>query len=87
MALLRDVIKEHGTMGAAQVLEVNYKILVRTLESRRLTGRMRDALERMLLSGGGSVAARGSGSASRPWNANWQRCGETGRRGRRACRA
>ena len=58
MALLRDVIKEHGTMGAAQVLEVNYKTLVRTLESRRLTGRMSDALERMLLSGGGSVAAR-----------------------------
>ena len=58
MALLRDVIKEHGTMGAAQVLEVNYKTLVRTLESHRLTGRMSDALERMLLSGGGSVAAR-----------------------------
>ena len=58
MALLRDVIKEHGTMGAAQVLEVNYKTLVRTLVSRRLTGRMSDALERMLLSGGGSVAAR-----------------------------
>ena len=72
MALLRDVIKEHGTMGAAQVLEVNYKTLVRTLVSRRLTGRMSDALERMLLSGGGSVAVR-QRSASRPWSGRWER--------------
>lgn len=58
MALLRDVISEHGTVKAAQLLDVNYKTVVRALESGAVTGHMRNALELMLLAGGGTAAAR-----------------------------
>ena len=42
-----------GRTKAADVLGVNYRTLVKAEESGELTGRMRDALERLLLSMGG----------------------------------
>ena len=57
-ALLRDMIDGDGKVKAAETLGVNYRTLVRAEESGRLTERMANALERHLLLGGGSEAAR-----------------------------
>ena len=57
-ALLHDLVDDRGRMEAAEALRVNYKTLVTAIESGRLTRRLSDALERLLLSGGGSAAAR-----------------------------
>ena len=56
MALLRDLIADHGRVKAAEVLRVSYRTLARAADTGRLTGRMSDALERYLLLGGGSHA-------------------------------
>ena len=58
MALLRDLERDEGRVKTAELLGISYRTLVRAVESGRLTGRMSDALERMLLSGGGSAAAQ-----------------------------
>lgn len=58
MALLGDMIDEEGKVKTAETLGVNYRTLVRAVEPGSLTGRMSDALERILLSGGGSAEAR-----------------------------
>lgn len=57
-ALLRDMIDAEGGARAAAVLGVSYRTLSRAVESGRLTARMSAALERLLLLGGGSAAAR-----------------------------
>lgn len=57
-ALLRDLVNDEGRVGAAKLLGVSYRTLVRAAESDELTGRMSGALERHLLLGGGSAAAR-----------------------------
>ena len=57
-ALLRDLVREEGRMEAAELLGVNYKTLVRAIESDELTNRMSDALERLLLTGGVPEMAR-----------------------------
>lgn len=57
-ALLRDMIDAEGGWRAAAVLGVSYRTLSRAVESGRLTTRMSAALERLLLLGGGSAAAR-----------------------------
>ena len=57
-ALLRDMIDAEGGSRAAAVLGVSYRTLSRAVQSRRLTARMSAALERLLLLGGGSAAAR-----------------------------
>ena len=57
-ALLRDLVSDEGRVGAAELLGVSYRTLVRAVESDELSGRMSDALERHLLLGGGSAAAR-----------------------------
>ena len=58
LALLRDLIATEGGEKAAVVLGVSYRTLSRAVESGRLTARMSAALERLLLLGGGSAAAR-----------------------------
>ena len=50
---LRELVREEGLMEAAELLGVNYRTLVKAEESGDLTGRMSDALERLLLSGAG----------------------------------
>ena len=57
MTLLLEQIYKRGRMRAAKVMGVNYKTLARTMESSRLSERMRDALQHMLAAGGGSFAA------------------------------
>ena len=57
-ALLRDLVSDEGRVRAAELLGVSYRTLVRAVESDELSGRMSDALERHLLLGGGSAAAR-----------------------------
>lgn len=47
---LRELVRAEGRMEAANLLGVNYKTLVRAEESGQITGRMDDALERLLLS-------------------------------------
>ena len=47
---LRELVREKGRMEAAEMLGVNYRTLVKAEESGELTGRMSDALERLLLS-------------------------------------
>ena len=50
---LRELVRAEGRMEAAGLLGVNYKTLVRAEESGQITGRMGDALERLLLSQSG----------------------------------
>ncbi|MDD9995624.1 MAG: hypothetical protein OXS35_07770 [Dehalococcoidia bacterium] len=47
---LRELVRTEGRVEAAKLLGVNYKTLVRAEESGHITGRMGDALERLLLS-------------------------------------
>lgn len=58
LALLRDLVGTEGGEKAAAVLGVSYRTVSRAVESDRLTPRMAVALERLLLLGGGSAAAR-----------------------------
>ena len=60
MALLNDLMYDQGRVKAAELLGVSYRILVRAVESGRLTRRLSDALERLLLAQEveGSVALR-----------------------------
>ena len=47
-SLLQELVRREGRMKAASLLGVNYKTVVRAEESGRITGRMGDALERLL---------------------------------------
>ena len=58
MTLLRDMIDKDGWVKSSEILGVSYRTLVRARESGRLTGRLAHAMERHLLAGGGSEAAR-----------------------------
>ena len=57
MALLREVVAEEGRLEAADLLGVNYKTVKRVVESGRLTPHVRDALERLQASRGGTEGA------------------------------
>ena len=57
MALLRELARGKGVKEAAQALGVDHRTLVSSLESGKLTRRMRVALGKALLEGGGSPAA------------------------------
>ena len=57
MALLNELVREHGQRGAAEVLEVDRKTLWRSMERGELSRRLTDALEKVMLAGGGSAAA------------------------------
>ena len=50
-AMLRELVRQEGRMEAAELLGVNYKTLVRAEESEQITGRVKDALERLLGTG------------------------------------
>ena len=58
MSLLNELVREHGQRGAAQVLEVDRKTLWRSMERGELSKRLTDALEKVMLAGGGSAAVR-----------------------------
>ena len=49
LALLQDLVKQRGRKETADVLGVNYKTVVGIIESGRLTRRVAQALERLLL--------------------------------------
>ena len=57
MALLRELVRDKGVMKASEVLEVDYRTLASSLESGRLSRRMRTVLDKALLEGGGSPSA------------------------------
>ena len=57
MALLGELVRAKGVMRAARELDVDHRTLTASLERGRLSRRMRGALERALLEGGGSPAA------------------------------
>lgn len=48
---LRELVRQEGKMEAAELLGVNYKTLARAEETGKITGRMGDALERLLGTG------------------------------------
>ncbi len=48
---LRDLVRQEGRMEAAELLGVAYRTLVKAEESGELTGRVSDALERLLSTG------------------------------------
>ena len=56
MALLDELVRDKGGRKAAADLDVDHRTLAASLESGRLTRRMRVALDRALLAGGGSPA-------------------------------
>ena len=56
--LLRDLVRQEGRMEAAELLGVNYKTLARAIESGRLTPRLSDALDRLVLEREDAKAAR-----------------------------
>ena len=56
MALLGELVRDKGVMKAAKALDVDYRTLTGSLERERLSRRMRVALEKALLEGGGSPA-------------------------------
>ena len=58
MALLRDMIDAEDGAKTAAALGVSYRTVSRAVRSGTLTDRMTAALERHLLLGGGSAAAR-----------------------------
>ena len=58
MALLRDLVREKKVRGAADALGVDPRTLASSLVRRRLSKRMSDALERLLLNGGAPAEAR-----------------------------
>ena len=57
MALLEELVRDQGIMRAAQELNVDHRTLTSGLETGRLSRRLRGALEKALLEGGGSPAA------------------------------
>ena len=56
MALLDELVRDKGARRAAADLDVDHRTLTASLESGRLSRRMRLALDRALLAGGGSPA-------------------------------
>ncbi|MCY3692786.1 MAG: hypothetical protein OXH30_12405 [Chloroflexi bacterium] len=61
---LCELVKREGRMEAAVLLGVNYRTLVKAEESGEMTGRMSDALERLLLTwDGGAGDGDGDGGA------------------------
>ena len=54
MVLLEELVRDKGIMRAAQELNVDHRTLTAGLESGRLSWRLRGALEKALLEGGGS---------------------------------
>ena len=58
MGFLRELDRQEGRMATAALLGVNYKTVVRALDEDRVTGRMADALELLLGTGGDSELER-----------------------------
>ena len=58
MALLRDLMRSEGRTEAAEMLGVSYRTLARAVESGQLSGRMSDAVELLLIAGGGAAVTR-----------------------------
>ena len=52
MGLLRELERQEGRVATAALLGVNYKTVARALDEDRVTGRMADALELLLGTGG-----------------------------------
>ena len=55
---LRELVREEGRVEAAELLGVAYRTVVRAEESGEITGRMGDALERLLGTGDDPEVAR-----------------------------
>ena len=78
-AMLRELVRQEGKMEAAELLGVNYKTVARAEKSGRITGRMSDALERLLGPVDDPEAARlrervgALEDAWRVWRAAWRR--------------
>ena len=64
MALLEEQVREKGARKAAEHLGVDHRTLASSLESGKLSRRMRVALDRALLAGGG-LACQGAAGAQR----------------------
>ena len=93
---LRELVRAEGRMEAAELLGVAYRTVVRAEESGQITGRVGDALERLLGTGDdpeverlrervgaleGGMEALGEGVAGRPRRDSGRCCGK-GRTGK-----
>ena len=59
MSLLQELVRDKGGIkGAARALGVDHRTVTASLAGGELSRRVREALERLLLAGGGSAAAR-----------------------------
>ena len=58
MALLKDMVRELGPVEAAEALGIDRKTVWRGLSAGRLSSRLADALERLLLEEGVTDSAR-----------------------------
>ena len=58
LGFLRELDRQEGRMETAALLGINYKTLVRALDEDRVTGRVADALELLLGSGGDGEVER-----------------------------
>ena len=57
MTLLKEMVREKGASGAAQVLEIDRRTVAASIEKGRLSWRVRETLERAIQYGAGSAAA------------------------------
>ena len=59
MSLLQELVRDQGGMkGAARTLGIDHRTVAGSMAEGELTRRARDALEHLLLAGGGSAAAQ-----------------------------
>ena len=71
-AMLRELVRQEGRMEAAELLGVNYKTLVRAEESEQVTGRVKDALERLLGTVDDPEDAARQRERLRRWRSAWR---------------
>ena len=76
MALLDELVRDKGPRRAAADLGVDHRTLTASLESGRLSRRMRTALNQALLVG--AVARCGCGTRSGSWQWSWRSWRNTG---------
>ena len=63
---LCELVEREGRMEATVLLGVNYRTLVKAEESGEMTGRMSDALERLLLTWDGGAGGEGQDEGAEP---------------------
>ena len=72
LVLLDETVRDKGIMRAAQDLNVDHRTLAASLESGKLSRRMRGALEKALLGGRRFPGPGAAGAQRRGWRGGWK---------------